>query len=241
MNLIIDQGNTRAKLALFEGNALTKKESSADADRSTIGGFIGDLPITGVILSSVKETPSGLEEYLSKLSSHFVKLSHTTALPFSIEYRTPHTLGRDRIAAVAGAFFEHPHRNSLVIDAGTAITYDLIDANGIYKGGNIAPGLEMRLKSLHQFTGKLPLIIKEGETPLLGYDTDTAIRSGTVQGIIFEIEGYIRQIQKDYPDLLIFLTGGDTFYFDKRLKNIIFADEYLISKGLNSILQYNAK
>lgn len=241
MNLIIDQGNTRVKLALFDGDELYKNGSANEVHTSAIKLFIGEERITGVILASVTKLSAETVNYLQSLSERFILLSHTTRLPFSIGYRTPETLGRDRIAAVAGAYFQHPKRNILVIDAGTAITYDFIDAKGKYVGGNIAPGLEMRLRALHSFTDRLPLTDKNGPAPLLGTDTETAIRSGVVQGIIFEIEGYIKHLTEECSELLIFLTGGDTFYFDKRLKNIIFADEYLVLKGLNGILQYNAK
>lgn len=241
MNLIIDQGNTRAKLALFDGDELCKQDFCEKITTSSIKLFIGQTRISGLILSSVSKLTTETVNYLQSLAHTFIRLSHDTPLPFKIKYLTPETLGRDRIAAVAGAYFEKPKRNILVIDAGTAITYDFIDADGQYHGGNIAPGLAMRLNALHQFTDKLPLITKDGASPLLGSNTETAIRSGVAQGITFEIEGYINHLSAKYPDLLIFLTGGDTFYFDKRLKNIIFADEYLVLKGLNRILQYNAK
>jgi type III pantothenate kinase len=241
MNLIIDQGNSRTKLAIFDDKTLVRHAVSDVFDHTVVANFIGIQAINGVILSTVKELSLEMKVFLKSLSSHFINLSHTTNFPFRVDYRTPETLGRDRLAGVAGAFYESEQRNILIIDAGTAITYDLLDASGIYKGGNIAPGLEMRLKALHLQTNKLPQVAKEGAIPPLGYDTETAIRSGVVQGIIFEIEGYIAQLQKEYPELLIFLTGGDIFYFDKMLKNITFADEFLVIKGLNRILLYNAK
>ncbi|MEI7675830.1 MAG: type III pantothenate kinase [Bacteroidales bacterium] len=241
MNLIIDQGNSRAKLALFRGTELYKQVTTNEVNTSAIKLFIAQERISGVMLSTVKKIPAVTLNHLQSLAERFVLLSHTTRLPFSLNYRTPETLGMDRIAAVAGAYFAQPKRNILVIDAGTAITYDFIDSSAVYRGGNIAPGLEMRLQALHQKTDKLPQVDKNGTVVLLGSDTETAIRSGVVQGIVFEIEGYIKHLSEECPDLLIFLTGGDTFYFDKRLKNIIFADEYLVLKGLNGILQYNAK
>lgn len=241
MNLIVDQGNTRAKLALFDGETLLKSDVCEKVNTSAIKLFIGEEKLTGVILSTVAKLTTETVNYLQSMTPCFVNLSHTTPLPFKIGYQSPQSLGRDRIAAVAGAYFSYPKRNILVIDAGTAITYDFIDETGNYVGGNIAPGLELRLQSLHHFTDKLPKVDKMGKTFLLGNDTETAIRSGVAQGIIFEIEGYVNHLSKEYANLLIFLTGGDTFYFDKRLKNIIFADEYLVLKGLNRILQYNAK
>ncbi len=241
MNLIIDQGNTQAKLAIFQNNQLVKWGNTPLAIGEFITNFIGEASITGIILSSVRELPKDTISSLKSISSNLIVLNHQTRLPFTLAYRTPETLGRDRIAAVAGAWFDHPGCNILVIDAGTAITYDFIEASGIYQGGNIAPGLEMRLKALHHFTGKLPLVSKTGDTPLLGYNTETAIRSGVVQGLIFEIESYIDRLKTEKRNLLVFLTGGDAFYFDKKLKNTIFADEFLVLKGLNSILEYNAQ
>ncbi|MDD2799206.1 MAG: type III pantothenate kinase [Bacteroidales bacterium] len=241
MNLIIDQGNTRAKLALFDGLEIISSESVEEVSQQMVEDFIGNHSIAGVIVSTVTKLSDDFMTYIQSIAPLFVELSHETPLPFTIHYRTPETLGRDRIAAVAGAYFAYPNRNILVIDAGTAITYDFINSKGIYLGGNIAPGLEMRLTALHTFTDKLPLVGKTGEVPTLGYNTETAIRSGVIEGIVYEIDGYSKQISKDWSELLIFLTGGDTFYFDKRLKNVIFADEYLVTKGLNRILQYNAK
>ena len=145
----------------------------------------------------------------------------------------------DRLAAVIGAHEIKPNKALLVIDAGTCITYDFIDEFGQYKGGNISPGMRMRFKALNVFTDKLPEITPKGEMPMYGQTTETAIRSGVIRGIEFEMNGYIRQLQKNYPELLVFLTGGDDFSFDTNLKSIIFADGLLVLKGLNRILEYN--
>ena len=174
-------------------------------------------------------------------NSRFYFLDADTPLPVKIEYGTPETLGRDRIAGVVGAFYEKPDCNVLIIDAGTAITYDLLLKPGIFAGGNIAPGVKMRLKALHHFTGKLPLIEKIGDFPLMGTNTETAIRAGVIQGILFEIEGYIRKLKTVYPDLFIFLTGGDAFLLAEKLKTPIFVDKNIVLKGLNRILYYNAE
>ena len=142
---------------------------------------------------------------------------------------------------MVGAQLLQPGKDLLVIDAGTCLTYEFIDAQGNYHGGNIAPGKLMRFKALHSYTAKLPLIEAEGNIPELGYNTETAIRSGVIKGMEFEISGYITHLQKKYPELLVFLTGGDEFSFDTNLKNIIFADKFLVLKGLNRILEYNDK
>lgn len=241
MKLVVDIGNTRTKAALFDEEKLIEFATFEANIEQNISKFIGSNKVEATIVSSTKIIEYSLLHFLESISTQTIQLSHLTPLPFKICYQTPDTLGRDRIAAVAGAYFQHPQQNILIIDAGTAITYDFIDSNSNYIGGNIAPGLEMRLKSLQHFTDKLPLISANGDVPLLGYNTETAIRAGVVEGIVFEIEGYISKLKNEYGDLLIFLTGGDSFYFDKRLKNIIFADLKLVLKGLNGILQYNAK
>ena len=166
-------------------------------------------------------------------------LGADTPLPVENLYETPRTLGYDRMAAVVGANALCPGRDLLVIDAGTCITYEFIDASGRYHGGNISPGLQMRFKALHQFTGRLPQVQAEGRLLPLGKDTDTAIRSGVLQGMEYEISGYIQTMKHKYPELLVFLTGGNEFSFDTNLKNIIFADKFLVLKGLNRILNYN--
>lgn len=241
MNLIIDQGNSFAKIAVFDNDSLISIIQAEELQESLLETLLHQYSIKRGILSSVKDIDERLVEYLHNKISDFSVLSHETSLPFEIAYKTPATLGRDRIAAIAGAFSIHPNRNCLVIDAGTAVTYDFINDKGVYVGGNIAPGIDLRFRSLHQFTGKLPLVSGEGDVPFLGYDTQTAIRSGIIRGLTYEIEGYISEIQDSYPDLLIFLTGGSGKYFEDRLKYPIFADNNIVLKGLNSIIEYNAK
>jgi type III pantothenate kinase len=184
------------------------------------------------------------DELLSKLkhkSTVLIELSHHTPIPIENKYQTPETLGKDRLAAVVGATFLKPDSDILVIDAGTAITYDFIDANKVYWGGNIAPGLNLRLRALHEFTQKLPLVEAKEESPILGTDTESAIISGALYGIVYEMDGYINHLKIKYPQLSAFLTGGSTFYFDTKLKNAIFAERNLVLIGLNRILQYNVQ
>jgi pantothenate kinase type III len=140
---------------------------------------------------------------------------------------------------VVGANEQFPHRDILVIDAGTCITYEFIDSKGQYHGGNISPGMQMRFKALHQFTGRLPLVDTNGRKLPMGRDTETAIRAGVMKGMEYEISGYIESMKHKYPELLVFLTGGDDFSFDSSVKSIIFADRFLVLKGLNRILNYN--
>ena len=174
-----------------------------------------------------------------------------TAPPSGITlgYRTPATLGADRLAAVMGAQSLLPHRTVLVIDAGTCITFDLLLSDGHYLGGNISPGLEMRLRAMHEFTARLPLVSAEGDNPDYGYDTITALRSGAKSGIRLEIMGYLAQVRAKHPDACAFLTGGNRFDFGIStescnfaaesdaiaIDNCIFADEYLVARGLNAL------
>ena len=143
------------------------------------------------------------------------------------------------MAAVVGANERFPHNDILVIDAGTCITYEFIDSKGQYHGGNISPGMQMRFKALHQFTGRLPQIDANGRKLPMGKDTETAIRAGVLKGMEYEISGYIEAMKHKYPELLVFLTGGEDFSFDSSVKSVIFADRFLVLKGLNRILNYN--
>lgn len=241
VNIVIDIGNTIAKLALFRGTELLEMVHDSNETLAQLPELCRRYAIRRGILSTVKELTSEVEQRLSELPFPLLRLNGSTPLPIRIGYRTPQTLGTDRIAAVVGAQAIHPQRNVLVIDAGTCITYEFLDAQGTYQGGNISPGMQMRLKALHQFTSRLPEVSSEGEVPEMGYDTDTAIRAGVIQGIRAEMSGYISRFLKKYPDLFVFLTGGDNFSFDTNLKNIIFADRFLVLKGLNRILDYNDK
>lgn len=241
MNLVIDQGNTLAKIAIFGNDELIHVQQYTTIGIALLEEYTQKFPIDCAILSTVKDIDSGILGFLKANIQFVIELNHETSLPFQIAYKTPATLGRDRIAAVAGVFENNKGRNCLVIDAGTAITYDFIDSDGIYHGGNISPGIEIRFRALHQFTGKLPQIQPEGEIPMLGFNTETAIRAGVMQGIFYEVNGYIQELQDKYPDLLVFLTGGSTKYFEDRVKSPIFADNNIVLKGLNCIIKYNAK
>ena len=177
-------------------------------------------------------------DYLKNRAKKFIQLDENTRLPIENLYKTPETLGQDRIAACVGANFLMPDTNLLVIDAGTAITYDIVNAKNQYVGGNISPGLEMRKNALHNFTQKIPLIEITELVPAFGATTNEAILAGVVNGLIYEIEGYISLTSNVYPKLSVFLTGGDAFYFEKKLKSTIFANENLLLVGLNRILNF---
>lgn len=241
VQLCIDQGNSSVKAGIFSGDDLLETFRFDKFTRESLNTIEIKYKIGSVIISSVTGTEEELKKLFANKSINLIILSHKTELPFTMGYNTPETLGKDRIAAVAGAVFLKKNCNLLVIDAGTAITYDFIDGTGHYHGGNIAPGIDLRLKSLHLFTGKLPLVEAKNEFSLLGKNTESAILNGVLNGIIFEINGYIDALKFKYPELSVFLTGGSAFYFDGKLKSAIFAERNLVLIGLNRILLFNVQ
>jgi len=197
--------------------------------------------LTKAILSSVKPKDEELIGFLSENFEVFLELDALTELPIENLYETPGTLGKDRLAAAVGANELFPDQNLLVIDAGTAITYDLVSEKNQFIGGNISPGLEMRFKALHQFTGKLPLINQSEDFQTIGRNTTDAIRAGVQNGILYEIEQTIDIFNRNYQNLQIIMTGGDSNFFDKKLNYSIFVHFNLTLIGLNRILEHNAK
>lgn len=239
MNLVIDIGNSSTKIAVFDKNALVEVYTESGQPLYLLMELLLRYQVERGIVASVIDIHSDLAEWLGTCGIPFLWLGKDTPLPVINLYETPETLGYDRIAAAVGANEQFPGRDILVIDAGTAVTYEFIDSKGQYQGGNISPGMYMRFKALHHYTGKLPLVAPEGRMLLMGKDTETAIRAGVIKGLEFEITGYIMSLKRKYPELLVFLTGGDEFSFDSNVKNIIFADRFLVLKGLNRILNYN--
>jgi type III pantothenate kinase len=241
MDICIDQGNSRTKIGIFDQGILIEQINYERFGTSELTTLLSGFAIKNSIISSVITQNKELIEALQRETDFSIELTHQTSMPIENKYLTPDTLGKDRLAAVVGAAYLKPDTNILVIDAGTAITYDLIDSSNNYLGGNIAPGLSLRLRSLHEFTQKLPLVAPKTDSPLIGNTTESAILSGALYGIVFEIDGYIDALKIKYPQLSTFLTGGSTFYFDTKLKNAIFAERNLVLIGLNRILQYNVQ
>jgi type III pantothenate kinase len=239
MKLIVDIGNTFAKVAVFDGDEMVDFAIGQNSDAEPTERLFGKYSPECGIVSAVAIVTDDMRQRIDGLGIPMMWLDGRTPLPVSNCYSTPETLGADRIAAVVGAYSLFPGRDILVIDAGTCVTYEFLGADGRYLGGNISPGLQMRLKALNAFTGRLPLVAAEGESPAWGNSTETAIRTGVVKGMEYEIAGYIKDVKGKYPNLLVFLTGGDKFSFDEKIKSIIFADRFLVLKGLNRILDYN--
>ncbi len=240
MKLVIDIGNTRSKIAVFSGSGpedIVVCEPLTVAELETVATKYP--AVRSVILSAVKDYPAEVDRFLQQ-HYNFLKLSNRTPVPVIIRYKTPETLGKDRLALAVAARASFPGQNVLVIDAGTTITYDFVNQNGEYLGGAISPGIRMRLKALHTFTGKLPLIEEPSAAAgLIGTDTQSAILSGVLNGVLAEAEGIISAYQTRFPHLKIVLSGGDEKYFDKRLKNNIFAHPNFVLRGLKEILDFN--
>ena len=238
--LIVDIGNSSAKVALFEGDTLIEDFRVGHEELCPLFTRVAsDSAVRAAIVSSVIPLGKEVEQAIKTLPYPCLRMSAQLKMPFGIAYKTPATLGPDRLAAAAGAWAQQPGRDLLIIDVGTAITYDLVTAGGTYLGGNISPGIGMRFKALNLLTGRLPLVDKEGERMSIGNTTITAIREGVLQGVDKEIEGYIREYTAKAPDLLVFLTGGGTNFLDNRVKSRTFADSLLVIKGLNRILTLN--
>ncbi|MBI9038954.1 MAG: type III pantothenate kinase [Bacteroidales bacterium] len=246
MKLVIDIGNTLTKIAVFDAGQLIDISIQKRITKNLLIEYIdktntnfSDLsPIKSVIISSVVEYPQILKRFINK-NYKFIELDEHTKVPIINRYKSPTTLGKDRLAAVVAANYFYKNQDLLVIDAGTCITYDLINSKGEYIGGSISPGISIRFQALHNFTGKLPLLEKTNFEKLTGQNTKESILSGVMNGILFEVEGVINHYKQQYTTIKTIISGGDIKYFDKRLKNNIFAFPNLVLFGLNIILEHN--
>ncbi len=243
MNLAIDIGNTLAKLAVIDDGQVVDFQKTEKIDSAFVEKILEENPeIEAAIIVSTGEYETAWEQMLEKRMKRFIRFGAETPIPIENGYATPQTLGLDRLAAAVAANALYPNSNVLIVDFGTAITVDFVSAEGRFLGGNISPGAATRFRALHHFTKRLPLCeLDEDSVRLLGNSTQTAIESGVVNGIVYEIEGYIRDLQQRYNNLRIIFTGGESDFFAKRLKNTIFATYDLVAYGLNRILEYNAK
>lgn len=237
MNLCIDIGNTRIKLGVFHQNELIHFEITNDLDETTIKK-IYKHPISNIILCSTRHIDPAWLTNLAKIVPPFI-FDYAASLPINNLYESPDSLGKDRLAAAIASNFLFPHSNNIIINAGTCITTDFIDEKACYYGGNILPGIQMRLRALHEFTAKLPLVRAEYNPDLFGKNTEDALQNGGVKGAIYEVSAFVSEVNAHYPKNNVILTGGDAHLFAKHLKFKIFAVPNLVLIGLNETLKFN--
>jgi len=244
MKLIVDIGNTLSKLAVFDGEKMVSFKTFRKISPDNILSINNEFTeITSAILSSVAMYDPKINEVLNNYDL-FIKLDHSTPVPYTNKYSTPHTLGKDRIAIASAAAQMYKGENTLVIDTGTSITYDMVTAENEYLGGGISPGLKMRFEALHNFTHSLPLIdlpSHEVKIDIIGDSTETSILSGVINGLTAEIESIINQYSNMFSPLKIVISGGDYKYFEKLVKSNIFAAPNIVVTGLKCILDFNEK
>ena len=236
--LIIDIGNSRIKLAVFRDDQIVFHKSYDKVLVRDLNTIRKKYPFENAIYSSVRKSQPGFVQHLKK-NYHLLQLTSRTKIPLKNNYKTPGTLGMDRLATVIAANDLYPGKNNLVIDMGTCLKYDFVDKKGVYHGGNIAPGLEMRLESMHILTSKLPRVKRALPKELLGRTTREAMQNGAVLGIKLEIERFIKTLTAERGKINTILTGGDSKYFGEILESKIFVLPELVLFGLYKALRYN--
>ena len=245
-SLLLDIGNTRTKVAISNnGDIVEQKMLGVDAS-AELAALCERYRIEGAIASVVGPMPDFKCLIPVDIYSRFHLLSHNSHLPITIDYDTPETLGMDRVAAVVGASVLCPDSPLVVVDAGSCITIDYLDATNHYRGGAILPGINMRFKAMNQFTAALPLVTLSDDelrgaisTPMTGRSTRDSLVSGVCNAAIYEIEGFMRDYEKLSPGVKLFLTGGDAVFFANRLFFPNFANSNLLFMGLDKILEMN--
>lgn len=238
--LIMDFGNTLTKTAIFYENQEVELVANARLHLNELATIVDKYKPAYAIASNVVSIPQELTDFL-QANLQFISFNHGTPVPVQNKYKTPETLGLDRLALAVAAADMFPNHNVLAIDAGTCITFDFIDAGKNYLGGGISPGINMRFKALHTFTERLPLVKNQNFGELTGSTTQESILSGVLNGVVAEFDGIIRLYQEAYGDLKVIVTGGDMNFFAKKLKSNIFASPNLVLKGLNVILNFNVE
>lgn len=240
MKLVLDIGNTLGKLVVYrQQDEVFRSQFELGEMYTTLIDLFFDFPeIKQAILCSVVSIEAQIQ-LLLKEKTILLEVNSDIKLPFQNRYETPETLGADRIGLVAAAAFRYPGKNCLVVDAGSCVTYDFISSDGIYRGGAISPGLQMRFKAMHEHTNKLPFVSLKEEFIALGANTQNSILAGVVNGLVFEIEGWQSSLGTTHEDLTLILTGGDAQFLSKRLKNTIFAHSNFLVQGLCQLLDYN--
>jgi type III pantothenate kinase len=236
--LVIDIGNTRSKAVVFDRGVVVRSAVLSDGDATAVLDFLGGLRPTAIVIGSVAEDVTELANDLNELAPVLV-VTGSTPLPIRNAYGTPLTLGVDRSANAVAAVRRFPGRNVLVIDAGSCITYDLVDSTGTFRGGAISPGLQMRVKAMNTYSVRLPLVDLTEVPPLLGGTTEEALQAGVHHGAMAEMSGFIHQYADQFPQLVVILTGGDGLRAARALKNGIFAVPFLTLEGLHAILDHH--
>jgi type III pantothenate kinase len=240
MNLIFDSGNSRLKVALMLQDSCIEFIACDSFEEWKKLNWHLKHPITNAIIASVTGNEDDINNYLTFLGINCIVFTNTLLLPIANLYKSASTLGSDRLAAAVGGYALYPNQNTLTIDVGTCIKYNFTNSHNQYLGGAISPGVRLRYQSMHDYTAKLPLLTFNANYNLLiGTTTQESIVSGVQLGIATEIDGSISNYLQQYAQLNVVLTGGDHSYFVNHLKNKIFADELLLIKGLNLILNYN--
>ena len=240
MNLVVDIGNSSLKVAIFDKKLMTSKFIYTNQSLNIFSDLLKNNVIDNCLISNVSTIDKNILDFL-KINSNLFSINESINLPFINLYKTKNTLGHDRIALVSAAAIDFPYQNTLIIDTGTCITYDFKNSENEYLGGGISPGIQMRFKSLNSQTSKLPLSTINLDYKLIGDDTNSSINSGVVHGVISEINGIINQYQERFKNIKIILTGGDSNFLLKKIKNTIFADQNFLLKGLNYLLEDNIK
>lgn len=238
VTVCFDFGNTRLKAALFNNNQFVEEIVLPDGKEETVLALIKKTGAQRSILSSVIDHDPAIEKALEQ-NTRFHKLSHLTRINFSTPVGKPETIGADRLALMAAAAHFFPRQNTLVIALGTCITYNFLNQYHQFLGGAISPGMDMRFRSMHEYTAKLPLVAQDWNYPLIGYDTKTNLQSGVIVGITSEIEGFIEKYQQKFGNFNVVLTGGNSAYFASQVKYKIFADHIFLFKGLYALSETN--
>ncbi len=239
MNLCIDIGNTRIKIGVFDKGQMIHDDVFHTMSENNIAELIQKYKIERAISSSTRKSITAFEKRV-KFKIDLLRLTHNTAIPIKNKYHTPETLGKDRLAVVVGCTKVFPNKNCLVIDAGTCITYDVIDSAGNYQGGNISPGLKMRAEAMNAMTSTLPLVEPKYNVDYIGKTTQSAMQNGIVYGTILEIQSFIAMIRENIGEINVIITGGDAPFFEDLLNSKIFVHSFLVLEGLDVILNYNA-
>ena len=239
MNFVVDIGNNYFKLGIFENSNLiyTFSDKNSEINNEIEIVLTKYKNVSYAIISNVSSL--SVFEVFKKFEIKVLKLDSTLALPFILNYKSPETLGNDRLALAAAASTLYPHSNKLIIDVGTCITIDFVDYDNNFFGGSISPGLEMRYKSLNNYTANLPLLKIGDDYNFPGDSTNSSIHAGVIGGVCNEIMGFITKIDSKHDNIEVILTGGNAKFLSKRLKITIFANQNFILEGLNCILNLN--